>query len=204
MKGGNRKQKRWKKNRLIAYKGSQVHFYKSLINDTFTKEGYIINQFKRVENPERSSEQEIQKARELLRLNRNFNLDFSKKIVTPLTALDSALVTVRKARLPKFKDYLYKSKLKKDEVISFKNNTNTLTFDNNLSVVYTNEKEEEGYILRNVFSKKREATYQTSSIITLEKNIVLDKSGILIKPLSVFYEGYWSYEKFAHALPLDY
>ena len=72
------------------------------------------------------TEQEIQKARELLRLNRNFNLDFSKKIVTPLTALDSALVTVRKARLPKFKDYLYKSKLKKDEVISFKNNTNTL------------------------------------------------------------------------------
>ncbi len=204
MKGGNRKQKRWKKNRLIAYKGSQVHFYKSLINDTFTKEGYIINQFKRVENPERPTEQEIQKARELLRLNRNFNLDFSKKIVTPLTALDSALVTVRKARLPKFKDYLYKSKLKKDEVISFKNNTNTLTFDNNLSVVYTNEKEEEGYILRNVFSKKREATYQTSSIIPLEKNIVLDKSGILIKPLSIFYEGYWSYEKFAHALPLDY
>ncbi|MGY8908814.1 MAG: carboxypeptidase-like regulatory domain-containing protein, partial [Flavobacteriales bacterium] len=53
LKGGKRKQKRWQKNRLKAYNGSPVHFFKSLLKDEFTAEGFIVNQFKRVPNPER-------------------------------------------------------------------------------------------------------------------------------------------------------
>ena len=41
-------------------------------------------------------------------------------------------------------------------------------------------------------------------LIPLSKNIVLDKTGVLVQPLAVFYEGYWSYEKFGNSLPLDY
>lgn len=33
---------------------------------------------------------------------------------------------------------------------------------------------------------------------------MIDKKGILLSPLDVLYEGYWSYEKFANSLPLDY
>lgn len=204
MKGGKSKQRKWKKNRLIAYNGSQVHFYKSVINNTFSDEGFIVNQFKRVPNPERPSEEEIEKARQLVRLNREVVIDLNAKKTENLTALDSAWITLRKARLPKFKDYLYKSKLKKEDIISVENNDIKLSFVDNLSVIYTKEKEEMSYILRNAFSKKREPTYQTSSVVPLETNIVLDQSGVLVKPLSVFYEGYWSFEKFAHSLPLDY
>jgi hypothetical protein len=204
LKGGKRKQKLWKKNRKKAYNGSQIHFYKSILNNTFSSEGFIVNQFKRVPNPKRPSEDEIKKARQLLFLNRGLMIDFSKKITIPKNALDSALVTVRKSRLPKFADYLYRSKLKKEEIITFKNNVHHLTFDNNLSIVYTREKEEMGYITRNVFSKKRKPLSQTSSIIPLNKKIILDITGVLVNPLDVIYEGYWSYEKFASSLPLDY
>lgn len=204
MKGGKSKQRKWKKNRLEAYNGSQVHFFKSVINDTFSEEGFIVNQFKRIENPERPSEEEIEKARQLVRLNKDVVIDFNTNKTENLTALDSAWVILRKARLPKFKDYLYKSKLKKEDIISISNDKIQLSFADNLSIVYTKEKEEMGYILKNAFSRKREPTYQTSSIIPIDKNIILDKTGILIRPLSVFYEGYWSFEKFAHALPLDY
>ncbi|PQJ79676.1 carboxypeptidase-like regulatory domain-containing protein [Polaribacter porphyrae] len=204
LKGGKRKQRRWKKNRQVAYNGSPVHFYKSLLNDTFTKEGFIVNQFKRVLNPERPSDEEIRKARQLLRLNRGLMINFSKKIDNPKTALDSALVTTRKSRLPKFRDYLYKSKLKKEDILGFKNNTYQLIFENNLSVVYTKEKEEMGYLRRNIFSKRRKPLPQTSSIIPIDDKIILDVTGNLVNPLDVLYEGYWSYEKFANTLPLDY
>lgn len=202
-KGSKRKQKRWKNNRLTAYNGSVIHFFKSVLNNTFEKEGFIVNQFKRVPNPERPSEKAIKKARELIRLSRS-NINFSKQIDSPKTHLDSALVIVKKARSPKFKDYLYKTKLKKDDIITFKNLAFYLSFDDNLSIVYTKEKEELAYITRNAFSKIREPLPQTSSIITLNKNIVLDQNGTLLNPLDVFYEGYWSYEKFANSLPLDY
>jgi len=204
LKGGKRKQKLWKKNRLKAYNGSPVHFYKSLLNDTFEEEGFVVNQFKRVSNKDRPSEEEIKKARKILRLNRNRFINFSEKENTPLTTLDSARVIIKKARLPKSRDYLYNSKLKKEEILILKNGIFYLSFDNNLSIVYTKEKEEIGFITRNLFSKKRKPLPQTSSLIPLKKDIILDKTGILKNPLDIYYEGYWSYEKFANTLPLDY
>ena len=204
LKGGKRKQKRWQKNRLKAYNGSPVHFFKSLLKDEFTAEGFIVNQFKRVPNPERPTELEIKAARELIKLNRNTKFVIPSKDAKPTTALDAAWITVRKAKLPKSTDYLYKSQLQKDDIITTINGAFKLSFENNISIVYKNELEEMGYITRNIFSKKREPTFQTSSLIPMEKNIYVDKTGVLVNPLAVFNEGYWSYEKFANSLPLDY
>lgn len=205
LKGGKRKKKRWKKNRLKAYNGSPFHFYKSLLKNTFQQEGFIVNQFKRVKNPDRPSEEEIQKARQTLRLNRNIVLSYNKNIDEPKKAIDSALVVMKKSRLPKSRDYLYKSQLKLDDILAFKNNEYQLIFENYLSIVYTKEKEEIGYIRRETFGKPRDPLPQTSSLIpVVDDNIILDITGVLVNPLAVFYEGYWSYEKFANALPLDY
>ena len=38
----------------------------------------------------------------------------------------------------------------------------------------------------------------------LTKTAILDPTGIIINPLDIFAEGYWSYEQFANTLPLDY
>ena len=203
LKGNKRKQKHWKKNRLKAYHGSPVHFYKSLLRDTFQKEGFIVNQFKRVPNPERPSEEAIKKARQIVRLNRGFVIN-SKNIENPKNQVDSALLVLRKSRLPKSRDYLYKSQLKKEDIIAFKDNAYQLIFENYLSIVYTKEKEEIGFIKRNAFSKMRKPLPQTSSLIPIDDKIVIDITGVLVNPLDVFYEGYWSYEKFANTLPLDY
>lgn len=204
LKGGKRKQKRWNKNRLKAYNGSPIHFLKSLLKDEFTAEGFIVNQFKRVPNSERPTDLEIKAARELIKLHRNTQLKIPKKDAKPTNALDSAWVIVRKAKLPKSADYLYKSQLQKDDIITTINGAFKLSFDNNISIVYKNELEEMGFITRNIFSEKRVPTFQTSYLIPMEKNIYVDKTGVLVNPLSVFHEGYWSYEKFANSLPLDY
>ncbi len=203
LKGSKRKLRKWKKNRLKAYNGSATHFYKTLLNKSTYEEGFVVNQFKRVPNLERPTKEKIKKARKLINLSKSM-IDFSKKITAPKTALDSAILTLRKAKLPKFKDLLYRTKVPIDSLISIKNNLPYLNFKDNLSVIYTKEKEEIGFILRNVFSKKREALWQTSSLIPLSIPTMLNKRGVLLNPLDVFYEGYWSYEKFANALPLDY
>lgn len=203
LKGSKRKQRKWTKKRAIAYYGSVQHFLQSLVKNTTYKDGFIINQFKRVANAERPSEIKIKKARELIKLNRN-KINFSKKITIPKTPLDSALIVVRKVRLPKFKDYLYESKVPVKNIIAIKNGKNYLNFKNNISIVYTKELEEKNYILRNAFSKKRKPLPQTSSIIPINFPSEMDKNGYLINPLDIFFEGYWAYEKFANSLPLDY
>ena len=203
IKGTKKQQKRWRKNRLKVYKGSNVHFFKSLINNRLKKEGYQVNQFRRVLNSKRPSESEIKKARVLIRKYRK-SINFSKEIYKPKTVLDSAIVTLKEARLPKFKDYLYKSKLKENEILKIKNDSIFLTFNDNLSIMYKKEKEERNYLLKESIATKRIPQAQTSSLIPIKRPLILDKTGVLINPLSIYYEGYWSFEKFANTLPLDY
>lgn len=203
LKGNKRKQQKWMENREKAFRGSALHFYQSLLKNTTYEDGFIMHQFKRVANPERPSEEKIKKAGKIITLNTT-SISFSSKITKPKTQLDSALVVLKKAKLPKFKDYLYKSKVPVHDIISNKNGIYSLDFENNLSVVYTKELEERGYISRNMFREMREPLPQTSSIIPLKHPSVIDRNGVLVNPLNVIYEGYWSYEKFANSLPLDY
>jgi len=203
IKGNKRKKQRWEKNRLKAYYGSPTHFYKTLINNSTYEEGFIVHQFKRLPNPERPSEREIKKARELIRLE-GTALHFPNKSGAPKTAIDSALLVLKKVRLPKFKDYLYRSNVPLKDITNKKSGYFYLDFKDKLSIVYTKEKEEKGFITRNTFSKTRKPLLQTSSLIPLKMPSMIDKRGFLLSPLDIFYEGYWSYEKFAHSLPLDY
>lgn len=201
--GNKRKQKRWKQNRLKAYNGSAIHFYKSVIQNKIKEVGYTVNLFKRVPNKERPSEASIKKARELVKLSGKF-INFSRKIDTPKNAIDSAMVVLKKMKLPKYRDYVYKNDITTDEIITVTNNVINLDFENNLNIVYSREKEEEGFILRLPYNKRKAPGFQSSYLIPLKYKTVLDKKGILVRPLDVFYEGYWSYEKFANSLPLDY
>jgi hypothetical protein len=203
LKGSKRKQQKWIENREKAYHGSALHFYQSLLKNTTYEDGFIIHQFKRVANPERPSEEAIKKAGKIITLSTT-SISFSSKITKPKTQLDTALAILKKAKLPKFKDYLYKSKVTLHDIIRNKNGVHYLDFENNISVVYTKELEEKGYILRNMFRKMRKPLPQTSSVIPLKTPSILDRNGVLINPLNVLYEGYWSYEKFANSLPLDY
>ena len=203
LKGSKRKKRKWREARLKAYLGSQTHFFKSLVDKDFKEKGYIVNQFKRVPNPERPTDEEIEKARAIVKQNKGFIINLNKNFI-PKTKVDSAFVTLKKASLPKFKDYLYKSKLNLEDIADVVNDTVTLIFENNLSVVYTKETEETGYLRRNRYSLNREPMAQTSELIPMQRPLKIDNFGHLYNPLQVFYEGYWSYEKFAHTLPLYY
>ncbi|WP_347173550.1 carboxypeptidase-like regulatory domain-containing protein [Polaribacter uvawellassae] len=195
--------KKWKRNRLEAYNGSQMHFLRSLLEKNLTVDGFVINQFKRELNPERPTDADIKSARELIYLNREI-INYSKKITIPLTPLDSALVIVQKSSKPKYQDFLYKRNVDYNEMISFEKQTPFLDFENHLSIIYKNEKEEENY-LRGMFGKRKKASgVQTSNITLINGKSIIDPSGVLVNPNAIFIEGYWAFESFANMLPLDY
>ncbi|XRE43842.1 hypothetical protein ACIVBQ_002046 [Tenacibaculum discolor] len=195
--------RKWKQNRLEAYNGSQMHFLRSLTSKKLKKDGFVVNQFKRVPNPDRPSEEKINFAREFFKLyNKPVNL--SKNISNPKTTLDSVIVTLQKARLPKHRDYLYKKSVPYEGMIAYNSNTPFLNFKNYLMVIYTKESEEENYLIGMFGKRKKASGVQTSNIVLLEGNAQIDKSGVLINPNAIFNEGYWGFEAFANMLPLDY
>jgi len=195
--------KKWVQNRRKAYNGSKMHFFRSIITNTTKEEGFIINQFKRLPNLARPSDEKIKQARDFLKLHKG-PIYYSKKIITPKTSIDSALVIVRKESLSKFADYMYKTDISSNTIAYKNEGSYFLNFDNYLSVVYTKEPEELGYVT-SIFGKKREPlNSQTSNIILFNGSSEINFYGILNNPNSIFTEGYWSYESFANMLPLDY
>ncbi len=203
LKGSRSKKRKWKKNRLKAYHGSKTHFFKSLLETNLKEDGFIINQFRRVKNPDRPSDEEIEKARKIIRSQRA-SLSFSKKISNPKTALDSAIAVVRKARLPKFRDYLYKKNVPYNKIIKRKQGKTFLVFKDYLSIIYTKEQEEVGYINSYSLGRKRVPGPQTSALVITKPHPYVLPTGQVINPLDIFFEGYWGYEKMAETLPLDY
>jgi hypothetical protein len=194
---------KWKRNRLIAFNGSKMHFLRSLLSQKVKEEGFVVNQFKRVLNPERPSDEKIKLAKELVKLHGN-KIDFFKEITEPKTNLDSALVVLKNSRKSKYRDYLYKTDASYNEIVSKKKEITYLDFKNYLMVIYTKETEEENY-LKSMFGERKKASgMQTSNIVLLNEKDIINHSGVLTSPNAVFNEGYWGFESFANMLPLDY
>jgi len=167
------------------------------------KNGFIVNQFRRELNPERPSEKEIKFAKELLLLQGN-TISTLKEIENPLTQIDSAIITVKNSRKPKYIDYLYKRNISEEYIYSSNKNVSFLDFENYLTIIYTKEPEEENYLIGMFGKRKKAIGMQTSNIVLINGKSVIDKSGVLVNPKAIYVEGYWGFESFANMLPTDY
>ncbi len=188
LKDKKQKQKRWRKNRLKAYHGSQIHFYKSVLANTLKEEGFIVHQFVRKETTASGSE--------------NANNTALKKIDGNINPMEFAANIFKRPETRQYADYLYKSDIPRSDIVSIEGETTYLQFKDNISVIYTKEKEELAYLLNT--GEERKLLPQTSNVIPLIEKTGIESTGTLSNPLAVIYEGYWSFEKFANALPLDY
>lgn len=216
LKGSKRKQRKWDKNRLKAYNGSQMHFIRSVMDTTFSKEGFVVDQSKKIPNPKRPSEEVLKKTRKYLmtlsgvkstkgitistkKSSVNFTPSNSKKARSIDFKRDSAASILRKSQMPQFIKVPLKKKLSINDFVIRSGNRMAVQFEHYLDIRYLNEEEEDNY--RRGPGKLK---HQASSLTLFTKYVEIDKSGIFIQPLDAFVEGYWSYEKIADMLPLDY
>ncbi|TVZ56061.1 carboxypeptidase-like protein [Lutibacter sp. Hel_I_33_5] len=195
--------KKWIDNRLKAYNGSRMHFVRALLKQELEEEGFFIYQFRKIPNKDRPTEESIKKARNIVTDNYN-SPNLNPKVKRPRTALDSAVVTLRKISLPKYKEVLYKKFVPYGSMTKEYNNETFINFKDYLKVIYTKEGEEKAYLQASQLKKTREAGYQITNLDLLSKATVLDKSGMLLDPLDLLVEGYWAFKRIADMLPIDY
>ncbi|AOW17597.1 hypothetical protein LPB03_09020 [Polaribacter vadi] len=204
LEGNKRKIKYWERKRLEAYNGSPRHFYKSLLENNLMEDGFRVDLFERIPNPKRPSEEEVEKAKEILgeniKIPRNWYIE-DKKI---LTAKDSAMIVLNNNNLPLYEHTTYDFNIERSRIIGFYKNTNYLLFEDNMLVYYIREEKEQAFLETQTFEEKELSIFQPSLVIPIKKPVILNDNGTLKNPLNVMYFGYWSYEKFANSLPLNY
>jgi hypothetical protein len=203
LKGNLSEEKLWSENRELAYKGSRIHFIRSLINKNLEKQGFFVYQFNRFPNPNSPKKTDVKKARETVL--KNYNFQDSDSVIRPSKkAIDSARAVLRKLSLPKFSDVVYNKKPSYNEMLSLQNEDYHIKFDGYLKIIYTGEGEEKRYLQSHFVKSIREAGYQITNLDLLTSSILINASGAVKEPLNLLMEGYWAFKRIADLLPLDY
>jgi carboxypeptidase-like protein len=168
------------KVRLECYKGSTMHFIRSLHNGNIEEEGFLVKKFKKDLNPKYPGDDAVKKARENYENNEAFF-----------------------AHLPPKYLYTYDEAFDKVHQLVFeRDNGKYFYFPNLLSVTYTKEGEESKY---SEYTHTHHSKSQLSHFQLLEdKPIEIYADGNYANPELLGNFGYMGWKKMGEMLPFDY
>jgi len=179
MNGNASRQKKWDKNRVKAYKGSMMHFLRSLVANQMTEEGFTVYKLLRqtISDPGADSlaRERIKQYKLLIAqgLPEQQMLTYWRQVSHQSTTLHKLIEKPLKIR----------SILKKTD----QKGIFALTFPFALYIIYNKD---------NVYRE---------SVITFKSDYTLfDLNGSILDPETVFIEGSWSNNRIADSLPVDY
>jgi hypothetical protein len=194
LKGSASAEKIWKSNRLKAYNGSELHFYRALISNNLKSEGFSIFPLVSRLNSKRASDSLI-----------NAKLTQFKNHGSTNNAADSLRYWQNQQALPMYNHVVYRDSMKATDVIS-KNSEGSYTLKSpyKLYVKYTHPDAEATAMVNNSFFDFHRPFDEFSVIVELKKGVVLiDRNGVLQNADAVTYTGGWA-PKPGEILPLNY
>jgi hypothetical protein len=195
-----RQQRKWDKNRRVAYKGSIMHFLRAMHRRTATSEDYVIRTLRRFDNPDRQPDS-------VIKANMQRIMRGNKGMVVIGQAGDSTRYWMDESRKPKIIQQLDAQTLTVDSLLKMRDNELHFEFPYLLYVEYKEENEPEAYAraTQSVFSASTPARKSQTSIISIvQPPVIIEAAGSLVNPLALLFEGYWSWEKVGDSLPFDY
>ncbi|WP_316822501.1 carboxypeptidase-like regulatory domain-containing protein [Pedobacter gandavensis] len=210
--GSKRKKQDWDKKREIAYLGSSQHFFRSLYQGSSVADGFVIYKLEKVPNRNRLPDSQINEHLKRLlkpgnpisRMNMVYGI--SQKGPSPLN--DSIAYWRKQEAVPKTIEILNRAEIKTDTLVkSIYKNMKTINFNDDLYVIYTNERETKEYTELSGFALNRPLdipNYQISLIHLLEAPVHFYMNGGILNSKSTLMSGFWAYEKMADTVPMDY
>jgi hypothetical protein len=202
LKGSKAKKKKWLKNRAIAYNGSPQHFFKSLYDNTVAENGFVIHKLISIPNASRKPDSLINANIKRLTAGR-------QGLVNTLTfnGNDSLSYWVKQRGLSKSVNLLNRGIVLTDTLVKTVNNDlKMIQFNDALYVIYKNELEDSAYALSGHQQNRPLdlANYQITVVTLAQSKLLFYANGGVYNPRSSLFSGYWSYEKVANMIPLDY
>ncbi|MFC3562445.1 carboxypeptidase-like regulatory domain-containing protein [Pedobacter jamesrossensis] len=205
LKGSKSKMKRWAAKRLVAYNGSAQHFFSSLYAGKSKQDGFEINKLIKQKDKNRLPDSLINaKVKQFRTLAQNS----SGKITISIGGNDSLSYWINQKNKPKEISILNRQEVKPDTLVKiFSSSMKSINFTDILYVIYKNEREAPTYaniIGQSVSRPLDMPDYQISLINLQVAPVYFYENGGTYNPRSMIYQGYWSWEKIADSVPLDY
>ncbi len=194
--GNDAQKKRWFKKRLEVYEGSEMHFLRSLLNNSLAADGFTVLQNAAYHNPNRPSDSLIN-----AKLN-YFNQLKDNKAKNSLWR-DSLALWKKRSQLPEIKHTLYNFVLDRNEIFKFTTKDGIYALGCEFDGLY-------------IAYDKRHPTAASSSVkpeyfagnfsyVNFSSlYIFFDMKGWVLNPYSRTFSGAWGQYRVAGMLPSDY
>ncbi len=190
----NKNRNKWTSNRREAYRGSLLHFMRSVYANTIATEGFILREKVKVFPTDSAFKQIFRNGNLVTNVVIDSNQYFS--VAGPKKALSN---------FPEYID-LFNKKIFEiaKAVASGSENQKSFYFLNYMQVVYKNAKEKNDY-LKHLWRPLGSSKFQTSEInLVMDEPILIEQNGVYFNPINVITSGYWGWCKMAETLPIDY
>jgi hypothetical protein len=180
--------RRFLRERHAAYKGSMVHFGRSLYTNKLIENGFEVKRVKRINNDEKDRVKAIMRGK----FRHGDNADSSEYYDKILRQED-------------YEDIFSRHNLTADSIVAITSDKQrVMYFDNYIQVMYRAGFEERGYLTYT--AQNRKPYHPRSLVFLLNGNpVTIDKSGSCYPATEFFSSGYWAWsEKVSHLLPIEY
>ncbi|WP_185146926.1 carboxypeptidase-like regulatory domain-containing protein [Chryseobacterium echinoideorum] len=180
-------------NRLNAFYGSQVHFFRSVYKGNTKEEGYTVNALSKIPNDKYPSEEELDRLK-------NFHKNFKPKETLSLPE-DIKDISQRKANEMPYKTVISKMNIPESDYTKKIDGVLLLDFKDILQVNY----HKYTYILKKGSYVKDEYPIKQTSYLHSNDNISeIYSNGNTSDPAGLMNQGSFSTDKIDKLLPLDY
>lgn len=184
-----------KVNRMNAYDGSLLHFFRSIYHNTISENGFIINQVVKVPNPNYPTEEELSTLRDFMIMTRS-----SKMINVPE---DIKSISQRKSNQKPYALAITKTLIPDTDYVKRTNGHVFFSFKDILQVNYIKTPYE--HLKENQLMKGKNKTNISSFLHSEEEqSFEVSKEGNITTPDQLITQGDFSKNKIENMLPLDY
>jgi hypothetical protein len=196
MTGTTAQLKEWKKAREKVYRGSVMHFLRSLVENRLDEEGFKVLRLEEIENPDRPNDSLVQA--KIIFYENQKSLGKNQR--------DSLSFWVKKAKLPKMVTKLNLTPLYKKDIVSYTAEPGQFA----LSAGKVNDQLFITYNARGNFDYNFRPEYINSpnnketTLLKFRKGYAIFNSNGWMAPDSVVFSGVWGVKRVPELLPLDY
>lgn len=196
MKGTAGQEKRWKRMREEVYEGSEMHFFRSLVNNRLDEEGFRVLQWAIYQNLERPADSVIDS--KVLAFKKLKSTD-SKKFS------DSSRFWQKKKDLKKVLETLMDYPLNEDEIVKITDQKDLFALGCDMDNLYITYNKYGHFPKKGLIYHLDDRTNTETSILHFKQPYVFfDKNGTVANVNGSALSGAWAKNRVAELLPYDY
>jgi len=205
LKGSRSEERRWQRTRAEVYENSPMHFFRAVLADKITEEGFKVQQLAFYDNPNRPTDSVIK-----IKIKRydslyNATYKYHDKLYGQKQYRDTLLYWQRELKISKRLTTLWPYALGQADILNSTNRPGLYAIGCSMDALYVTYNKQHSFYKDAKIARIYDPRNTETTLLSFEKPFaIIDRNGIVANPYDIYYTGVWVNERVADLLPIDY